>query len=49
LWNLPLVMLPMNAFCFSESACARLSENAPLAENVPLSAAGLSPPNIHCS
>jgi hypothetical protein len=33
LWNWPPVMLPINAFCFSASAWARLSENDPLAEN----------------
>src|SRR5579871_65492 len=37
----------MKAFCFSESASARLSEKDPLAENDPAEAAFSLPPHLH--
>ena len=51
LWNLPLEMLLMNASCFSLSACARLSEKIPLAENSPRPqpVCRLPPPHSHFS
>src|SRR5580704_11400904 len=43
LWNLPETMLSMKPLSFSESACARLSLNAPFAANDAVPAAGLAP------
>src|SRR3974377_2216967 len=42
-------MLPKNAFCFSGSASARLSENEPVAENSPPVFCGLPLPHVHGS
>src|SRR5580700_11415162 len=35
LWNLPVTILWMKSACFSESACARLSEKSPVKEKSP--------------
>src|ERR1017187_142685 len=55
LWNLPVTMLWMKSACFSEPACARLSEKLPVTENspglglsgflLPLQVHGSSPPH----